>query len=241
MDLTGSLSLMALSAGLDQPQGPIRDLSSWAPDFRHEYLRKFGWSIIVSYSASASEMAKAAISPNRKVLSADTIMIDRIQFTDADKDENLEDRKLEGKLCWMYLVLRHQRDTQTSTMKCLFSRERLPMELFDAISWPDHCLPQDYGEMLLKWIKARSCRAIEELWVGFMAYSGYLDHLQDVVPWCKEHHPPDCWKSYNIAAMRPGALNILHPRNHRRQPPIPNENTERFCKLWGIPKDKRHL
>lgn len=214
--LTGSLSLMVNSAGLDQPQSPIPEFPSWAPDFRREYLGETCWGDIVSCSASASELARAAFSPDGKILSADTAVIDCVHLTDAGGSER-QGREVAEKLCrWVYLVLQHQMDVQASTAKSLFSREQLPLEFFEAIACPDHVPPQDDGESMLKYLKAKRRRVSEELRAGFMAYTGYLDRMQDVAQWCKEHDPPDCSKHHYIAAVRPGALNICHRRSNRR-------------------------
>ncbi|KAK3392019.1 hypothetical protein B0T20DRAFT_489138 [Sordaria brevicollis] len=80
-----------MSSGLDQPQNPIPDLPSWAPDFR------------------PSELANADFSPDGKILTADTALIDYIHLTDVDKNERTG-RELAEKLCrWMYFVLQHQK------------------------------------------------------------------------------------------------------------------------------------
>ncbi|KAK3351771.1 heterokaryon incompatibility protein-domain-containing protein [Neurospora tetraspora] len=87
-ELTGSLSLVALTGGLDHSQDPLPGLPSWAPDFRHGNQRKSSWGALMCYNASASEMARAAFSPDGKVLRADTLLVDHIQLIDADQGEN---------------------------------------------------------------------------------------------------------------------------------------------------------
>ncbi|KAK3493908.1 heterokaryon incompatibility protein-domain-containing protein [Neurospora crassa] len=84
MELTGSLSLVALTGGLDNSQDPLPGLPSWAPDLRHGNHRKSSWGPLMAYDASASETARATFSPDGKVLVADSLLLDHIELTDAE-------------------------------------------------------------------------------------------------------------------------------------------------------------
>lgn len=239
MELTGSLSLVGLTGGLDNSQDPLPGLPSWAPDLRHGDHRKSSLGPLMFYNASASETARATFSPDGKVLVADTLLLDRIELTDANHSEMDELKEVQTLCRWMYLVLQHR---PHSPLLAAMGAEWLSREFFTALVWPARrfgLLPDDDPKD--PYSRINILQRMERLWAGFAAYFGYMDRLQDVAQWYKEHGS----RLYNHMLIRPAHLGTCQSPNSNRLPPRPHiqdgENIKQFCRLWGLPEDERPL
>ncbi|EGO60361.1 hypothetical protein NEUTE1DRAFT_143800 [Neurospora tetrasperma FGSC 2508] len=238
-ELTGSLSLVALSGGLDNSQDPLPGFPSWAPDLRHGAHRKSSWGPLTLYNASASETAWATFSPDGKVLVADTLLLDRIELTDANHSEMDELKEVQNLCRWMYLVLQHR---PHSPLSAGLGAGWLSREFFTALVWPAQrfsLLPDDDPKD--PYSQINNLQRMERLWAGFTAYFGFMDRLHDVAQWCKEHGP----RLYAHMLIRPAHLGTRQSPSSNRLPPQPHiydeENVRQFCRLWGLPEDKRPL
>lgn len=138
----------------------------------------------------------------------------------------------------MYLVLQHRAH---SPISAAMGAKWLSGEFFTALVWPAR-LPslQPDDDPIDRYSEIKILQLIERLWAGFAAYSGYMDRLQDVAQWLKEHEP-----RLHMIAVRPANLGTCRPLSSNRLPPQPHiqdeENIKRFCRLWGLPEDEKPL
>ncbi|RYP14422.1 hypothetical protein DL765_006365 [Monosporascus sp. GIB2] len=168
-----SLRIVAFTgSAVREAKPPIDGLPSWAPDLRKDAIgiadKAPYWLRPKSFKASADEPANGDISDDLQTLTADAVRLGRIESVDVDTNESMAEG-FEEKLCqWLYFTLSHKphfspdagllHDTIFRTFVCYFNDQHLGLA------------DGGYQTQQLD---------MEHMRLGFMAYIGYLDRMQD--------------------------------------------------------------
>ncbi|KAK4159410.1 heterokaryon incompatibility protein-domain-containing protein [Cladorrhinum sp. PSN259] len=244
MEHSGSLSLVSFTGSTwrSRKLKPIENLPSWAPDLRKdkEPIRTL-WLRPKSFRASSTARANATISTDGKILVSDGFIVGRLAEVDGNENAQQENDTLTSKLGrWLQIAIENKNNVRNASDA--FLRTLIAFHYDDHISFDS-----GHFELLLR--KAESFR------VGYIAYLGYLDRVQDCLRWGLAHPGNNIPYQFDIVSFKASSvaqhpsqvicqhfpqLKLLPPQNQEDATPPPRptwtdfENVVRFLQLWGI-------
>ncbi|KAN0096027.1 HET domain containing protein [Hyaloscypha variabilis] len=173
LELKGSTKLVAFTgSGLREARPIIEGLPSWAPDLRKEAIGPSGrasiWLFPKTFTASSDLSAVGSVSDDLKTLEVSAVKIGRIELIDASRNEN-DGGALGDKLCrWLYLVLGRKPHLSSNIGPVHDALFRILVLFYH---------PLHLGLPLIDNENERP--DINNLRLGYMAYVGYNDRVQD--------------------------------------------------------------